>query len=615
VPKALLVYPKNPVTFWSFDEALKITKKKSAYPSLGLLTIAGMLPDYYELRHIDLNVRCLNDEDIAWADIVMTSSMIIHWHSLEEIIARCNILRTPVLNGGPLPTQYFNDLAGNATFYLGEAENGFVDVIERLIENGYDNKREYIDCRGKFNSMVKTPTPRWDLIDLNNYSAMVIQLTRGCPESCTFCNIPSLYGKITRIREKEHALQEFKALYEVGWRGSVMAVDDNFVGNSEAICDLLEESIIPWQQAHNYPFNLVTQASIRVSDNPRLLGAMHLGGFSQIFCGIESPANESLKFMGAQKNLQGKMSLLEKVSLLQSYGFEVMAGFIIGFDTDPDDIAERMIDFIQKSGIPTAMVGILGVLPDTPDYKRFKKSGRLIEGVKYTGDAGLFSRVLSFIPAIEPDELFARHRRVVETVNAPQNYFKRCLTFFEHCHQEQCYNRPINWYTVKTIIRVIWKQGVMSDYKAEYWKFLSRVILRHPRKLADALRLAVWGHHFIKTTAEALQLDNISSFLKTSLRSFEEYCSGDHEAFQVDKLTYTHQLFQIVQKRFKNSKNDLQELKYNGQILVELAEQQCFMLRKDYRNQINKALVQFSNNIEQILLRNPQQRSEAVPLC
>ncbi len=610
MPKVLLIYPKNPVTFWSFDETIKIANKKSAFPPLGLLTIAGMLPEDYEVRHVDLNVTTQVDEDIVWADIVLTSSMIIHWHSLEDIIARCNALGTPVLNGGPLPTQYAKDIEGNAVFYLGEAENGFVELVEQMIAHGPENTRAYIDHRGKFKSLAETPTPRWDLIDCNDYTSMVVQFTRGCPESCTFCNIPTLYGKSVRLREHNSVLQEFEALYEAGWRGPVMAVDDNFIGNSDAICTLLEEAIIPWQQERGYPFSICTQASIRVSDHPRLLEAMRLAGFDKIFCGIESPAEASLKFMGAQKNLQGDQSLLDKVKTLQSYGMEVMAGFIIGLDTDPDDIADQMIAFIQEAAIPISMVGILGVLPDTPDFKRFKKMGRLIEDVKYTGDSGIFNRTLSFIPTIEPDELFARHRKVVETINSPAHYFERCLRLFAHHQRPLCARTPFELSLLKIAFRALWTQGVIADYRVQYWKFLFKVALQYPRQLGDAMNRAASGHHLIMTTKEALRVDNHYSFLKEALESFKQYCNGHRDGFQHHGLPHTRELFKVVQRRFKDLQDDVSGLQHKGAILIEIAEQQCAMFKEEYRAQLHESFVRFRTEIEQIFEVSPQREPQ-----
>ncbi|MDA0711757.1 MAG: radical SAM protein, partial [bacterium] len=292
---ALLLYPEQPVTFWSFDEALKMIGKRSAFPPLGLLTIAGMMPDHYEMRLIDMNVQPLKDADLDWADVVVTSSMIIHWHSLEEVIRRCNEKHIPIMNGGPLPTQYHEEIEGDAVFYLGEAENGFVDLVDALLIEGDSRGRQIVDRRESFKSLEYTPIPRWDLIDFSHYSSMVVQITRGCPESCTFCNIPSLYGKTARVKTSSRVIQELDALYDAGWRGSVMAVDDNFVGNRKEIRETLETEVIPWQAKRNYPFIFHTQASIRVSDDTQLLEAMHRAGFDKVFAGIESPVEESLK--------------------------------------------------------------------------------------------------------------------------------------------------------------------------------------------------------------------------------------------------------------------------------------------------------------------------------
>jgi radical SAM superfamily enzyme YgiQ (UPF0313 family) len=426
MPRALLVYPKNPVTFWSYDETLKLINKRSVFPPLGLATIAGMLPAHYEVRLIDSNIEPLRDEDITWADVILTSSMIIHWRSLEEIIARANRLGTPVLNGGPLPTQYHEEIAGEAVFYLGEAENGFIDLVEEMVRNPEAVGRRYVDRRGQFKSLKNTPLPRWDLIDFTAYSTMVIQITRGCPESCTFCNIPALYGNETRLKEDSPTTRELDALYDTGWRGMVMVVDDNLVGNRVAIRKILEEEVIPWQEERGYPFQMYTQVSIRLADDLPLVEAMATAGFDTVFIGIESPSADSLKFMGAQKNLQGDKSLIEKIRVLQSYGFQVQAGFIVGLDTDPPDIADQTIQLIQEAGIPTAMAGILGVLPDTPDYRRYQRLGRLVEDYRYTGDSGLFNEELSFVPNIDPEELFARHRKIIETI-APHSHPARVV--------------------------------------------------------------------------------------------------------------------------------------------------------------------------------------------
>jgi radical SAM superfamily enzyme YgiQ (UPF0313 family) len=513
MPKALLVYPEQPRSFWSFEETLELIDKKSAFPPLGLLTLAGMMPPDYDLRVVDMNVEPLTDHDLDWADVVMTSSMIIHWDSLEEVIARGNARGVPVLCGGPLPTQYCDEILGDAVFYRGEAENGFLDVLESLLAEPAGAGRQIIDRRGEFRNLDSTPLPRWDLIDVEDYSTMLVQITRGCPESCTFCNIPSLYGKTTRLKPRHGMVEELEALYDIGWRGAIMVVDDNFVGNQEAIRVALEEEVIDWQRERDYPFQFNTQVSVRLSGNPALLRAMVQAGFGKVFCGIESPSEESLKFMGAQKNLQGSGTLVDKVRILQNHGLEVQAGMIVGLDTDPDDIAERMVEFLQEAGITVVMVGILGVLRDTPDYKRFQRAGRLNESARYRGDSGIFSRTLSFVPLISPKELFARHRLIVAAINSPARFFERCSTTFRHQRERPPTRKRIGLAEVRALGRSLWRDGVTGSYRGEYWRFLGKTLRDHPRRFADAISLSVQGRHLILTTSRALETDESRTFL------------------------------------------------------------------------------------------------------
>lgn len=517
MPKALLVYPEQPRSFWSFEETLRLIDKKSAFPPLGLLTIGAMMPGDYDLRLVDMNVTPLTERDLQWADVVITSSMIIHWDSLEAVISRCNTGGVPILCGGPLPTQYCDEIRGEAVFYRGEAENGFVDVLERLLEHPAPEGREIVDRRGGFQSLAQTPLPRWDLIDVDNYSTMLVQITRGCPESCTFCNIPSLYGRTTRLKSGRRMVRELEALYEIGWRGAVMVVDDNFVGNQDAIRLALEEEVIGWQREREYPFQFNTQVSVRLSDNPPLLRAMVQAGFGKVFCGIESPSEESLKFMGAQKNLQGDTTLMEKVRILQNHGLEVQAGLIVGLDTDPDDIAERMVSFIQEAGITVAMVGVLGVLRDTPDYKRFARAGRLNERARYKGDSGIFSQALSFVPIIDPQEILERHRSIVAAVNNPASFFERCLTTFRHQLKRPPTRKRLGLTEVRALGRSLWHDGVAGSYRREYWRFLATTLRRHPRRFSDAVSLSVQGRHLILSTRRALSEDESGVFLTEAM--------------------------------------------------------------------------------------------------
>jgi hypothetical protein len=415
-----------------------------------------------------------------------------------------------------------------------------------------------------------------------------------------FCNIPSLYGKVTRLKSKSRMIQEFDALYDAGWRGSVMAVDDNFVGNREAVRLALEEEVAPWQRTRGYPFQLHTQASVRVSDDPALLEAMYQAGFDKVFAGIESPVEESLKFMGAQKNLQGKTSLLDKVKVLQRAGFEVQAGFIMGLDTDPDDIADRMIAFIREAGIPVAMVGILGVLRDTPDYKRFKRLGRLVEGVKYTGDSGVFSRELSYVPVMDPEELIDRHRKTVEMLNSPRIFFERCLTSYQHRKKgPRLVSMAIGWPELRAFACSLVKQGIAGNYRLEYWKYLYRVLRHYPSFFPDAIRLAVQGHHLILTTQQALHADEVCSFLKDALVELENIAQGSRDAIH-RAGGYASSLMNQLSLRFKDVKQGASAVAHNTELILKAAQKHCRSIRGAFGHLVSEPLRQIQRQVEQI---------------
>lgn len=606
---ALLIRPKDPVTFWSFDEAMKMLGKKTAFPPLGLLTVAGMMPNDFNLRVADMNVRGLTDQDLLWADVVLTSSMIIHWNSLEEVISRCNAVGAPVMCGGPLATQYHEEIAGDAVFYLGEGENGFVDVVAAMASQSGFVGRQVIDRRGQFKSLDKTPLPRWDLINLRDYSNMVIQMTRGCPEKCTFCNIPALYGKFTRV--KSRIIGELDALYEAGFSGPVMAVDDNFIGNAEAILRMLIDEIIPWQKERNYPFRFNTQASLRVADNPELLEAMRVAGFDKIFVGIESPVEESLKFMGAQKNRQGDMPLLDKVRILQEKKFEVQAGFIMGLDTDPKNIGDVMLEFIRRAGIPVAMVGPLGVLPDTPDYKRYERLGRLVKEVKYGGDSGVFSRELSFVPKRGAEWLLNTHRELVRVLNSPKIYFERCVTMFKLQQSPNLLAKmAIGWPEIRATLLSLWKQGVVGNYRTEYWKFLGHVARHHRQFLPNAVRLAVQGHHFIITTQQALQVDEVRTYMEVATKEFKRFAQGSRDAFRSAEGEACR-LMDRLRSRLKEKRDGLPALRYNADVLKAAAREYYRSILPGFRRQLDGHLAEFRLELDRVI-EGSKSRSDQV---
>ncbi|HAA05657.1 MAG TPA: B12-binding domain-containing radical SAM protein, partial [Syntrophobacteraceae bacterium] len=350
--KILLVYPKVEETFWSFKHALKIVRRKAAFPPLGALTVAAMLPASWEKRLVDMNVRDLLDADIQWADLVFISAMVAQKDSARRVIDRCRQQGTTTVGGGPLFNTYRDDYADVDHLVLGEAETNLAPFLTDLLAG----RPQRIYASTDRPDLSQTPLPLWDLIRLRDYSAMSIQYSRGCPFNCEFCDIIIMNGRVPRTKSSEQILAELDALYNGGWRGSVFIVDDNFIGTKARVKKLLR-AIIRWQRLRETPFTFFTEASVDLAEDEELMTLMAAAGFNKVFLGLETPSEASLKECGKTQNL--RRSLQDSVHTIQGHGMAVMGGFIIGFDNDPPDIFQRQVDFVQKTGVVTAMIGLL----------------------------------------------------------------------------------------------------------------------------------------------------------------------------------------------------------------------------------------------------------------
>lgn len=351
--KILLIYPKYPETFWSFKYALKFISKKASFPPLGLLTVASMLPKEWEKRLIDMNISPLTEKDIDWADYVFISAMAIQKNSVKEIIKKCKKCGAKIVAGGPLFTMDYEEFHDIDYLVLNEAENTLFPFLNDL-EKG---SARHIYISNEWPDIRKTPLPDWTLIDMKKYASMSIQYSRGCPYNCEFCDIPVLNGRAPRTKDKDQVIAELNAIYKHGWRGGVFFVDDNFIGNRKKLKKEILPSIIEWMKRYKFPFSFFTEASINISDDDELMHLMVEAGFDKVFIGIETPNEESLTECNKFQNKS--RDLLYCVKKIQNQGLEVQGGFIVGFDNDPPSIFERQINFIQKSGIVTAMVGLL----------------------------------------------------------------------------------------------------------------------------------------------------------------------------------------------------------------------------------------------------------------
>jgi radical SAM superfamily enzyme YgiQ (UPF0313 family) len=326
---------------------------------------------------------------------------------------------------------------------------------------------------------------------MKRYSAMSIQYSRGCPFSCEFCDIIEIYGRIPRTKSNQQILAELDALMSLGWRGTVFIVDDNFIGNKKNVRRLLPE-LTEWQEKNDHPFSFLTEASINLADDEELLSEMQRAGFRRVFLGIETPVEESLK--EAQKT-QNRGNLLDSVKKIQSYGMEVMAGFIVGFDNDPDDIFERQIDFIRESAIPLAMVGLLTALPDTQLWRRLEKEGRLLG----ESSGNNTNCALNFVPKMDAARLVEGYQSIMRTIYKPSEYYQRALDSLKRTAQEVPEPARVKIVSgVAAFTRLIVKLGVVDHERREFWRFLGRTVRRHRDQFPASMRLAAMGYHFRK---------------------------------------------------------------------------------------------------------------------
>ena len=488
--KVLLVYPVFPDTYWSFKYALAFEGKKAAFPPLGLLTVSSMLPDTWERRLVDMNVTELSDDDIEWADIVFLSAMIVQKGSLEEVVRRARVLGKLIAVGGPYVSTSSESLPDADHIFVGEAETTIPEFIND-IELGIAKKVYKADERP---SLHATPAPDFDLIDMHQYSAMSVQYSRGCPFQCEFCDIIEIYGRVPRTKTNQQMLAELDNLKSAGWRGLVFIVDDNFIGNKKNVRLLMPE-LIEWSRRNEFPFSFITEASVNLAEDETLLQMMQDAGFRRVFLGIETPVEESLK--EAQKGQNTRRSLVDSVHKIQSYGMEVMAGFIVGFDSDPENIFDRQIEFIRESAIPLAMVGLLAALPDTQLWRRLEKENRLLH--ESTGNNTDCS--LNFVPKMNRERLIEGYKNILRNIYSPREYYRRALDCLERFNRNTVEPRKADFVNdVKAFVKIVVTLGVKDSERVQFWRYLFSLLHSYPKEFAHGIALAAMGYHFRKIT-------------------------------------------------------------------------------------------------------------------
>lgn len=486
IPKILMVYPETPSTFWSFKGALSFISKKSGEPPLGLITLAGMLPNEWQIKLIDMNVRNLEDRHIVWSDMIFLSGMNIHKESFRKVLRRCNRIGKTVVAGGPMITTDYKEFMGVDTFVIGEAES----VIEELVDDIKKGTLKKIYQAEGYPDISKTAIPRWDLLELNKYASMSIQYSRGCPYNCEFCSITFLNGRKPRTKETGQFIAELESLYRIGWRSSVFIVDDNFIGNIRKLKKDLLPGMANWCKTRNYPFKFMTEASINIANDDELITSMVNAGFDAVFIGIETPDEKSLAACGKKQNVKGDM--VSAVNKLHRSGLMVSGGFIVGFDEDEGDIFERQIQFIKNSRIVTAMVGLLNAPTGTRLFKRLKKENRIVEGM--SGDN--MDGSINFIPKMDYKTLIQGYHKILSTIYSQKIYYQRVKAFISEYRPPMHGISRIEWSHIKALFRSFWILGIREKGRQYFWKLLGYTMVKYPRKIVLAVTLAIYGYHF-----------------------------------------------------------------------------------------------------------------------
>jgi radical SAM superfamily enzyme YgiQ (UPF0313 family) len=482
--KILLVEPRTPETFWSLRHALRFVGRRAANPPLGLLTLAGLLPREWSLRVVDQNTRELTDADIAWADHVMVSAMVIQREGVARLARRCGALGTPLIGGGPLFRSEPDGALGVDHVVIGEAEEVAADLVADLRRGRLRPRYE----APRFPDLALTPQPRWDLIRLADYATMSVQSCRGCPFDCEFCDVVALNGRKPRYKSPEQFVDELETLRRLGWRGPVFVVDDNFVGNRRRCRDLLH-AMIAWRARTGARMTFLTEASVDMAGDRETLELMVAAGFKKVFVGLETPSLESLRECRKLQNLRG--DLADAVRTLQAAGLEVMGGFIVGFDSDREDIFERQFEFIQRTGVVTAMVGLLQALPSSRLSRRLAAEGRLDSDSGGDNTCAAFN----FQPHLDREFLLENYRRLMQRLYEPGVYYQRIRTFLA-AHRVRGPREALTWRDVTALLRSLWVMGVVHRGRRAYWRLLAGTLVRRPRQLGVAVTLAIMGHHY-----------------------------------------------------------------------------------------------------------------------
>ncbi|RMF22495.1 MAG: radical SAM protein, partial [Cyanobacteria bacterium J083] len=441
--RVLLLYPLFPKSFWSFEKTLALVKRQALMPPLGLITVAAILPQTWEFKLVDRNIEDIRESDWNWAELVLISGMIVQKTDFLFLVEQAKSRGKKVAVGGPYPTTSPEDFQAIDVDFLILDEGEitlplFVEAITRGDNRGIFRAKEKP-------AVTETPIPRYDLLKFSAYDNMSVQFSRGCPFQCEFCDIIVLYGRKPRTKTPSQLLKELDTLYNLGWRGAVFMVDDNFIGNKRNVKLLLRELKI-WMAEKDYPFGFTTEASVDLAQDDELLNLMVECNFKKVFLGIETPDADSLTL--TQKFQNTRNPLHESIDKITQAGLQVLAGFIIGFDGEQAGAGERIVNFVEQTGIPLAMFSMLQALPHTALWHRLEKEGRMIDQGANINQTTL----MNFVPTRPLEEIAQEYVDAFWRLYEPEAYLNRSFRYFMKLGDVKLgKSRKLNWTTIRAL--------------------------------------------------------------------------------------------------------------------------------------------------------------------
>jgi radical SAM superfamily enzyme YgiQ (UPF0313 family) len=506
--RILLVYPQFPKSFWSFEKTLDLVGFKAQLPPLGMVTVAAILPQTWEFKLVDRNIRAVTEAEWEWAEGVILSAMIVQRADFAAQIQTAKQRGKWVAVGGPYPTAIPQEAeaAGADFLILDEGEITlplFVEAVERGDRSGV------FRSNGERPAVTDTPIPRFDLLQLDAYAEMSVQFSRGCPFQCEFCDIIVLYGRKPRTKTPAQLLAELQRLYDLGWRRSIFVVDDNFIGNKRNVKLLLQE-LKPWLETHDYPFSFGTEASVDLAQDPELMEMMVDCRFGSVFLGVETPDTDSLALTKKFQNNRDPLS--ESVLMISRAGLRIMAGFIIGFDNEKPGAGERVVQFVEETAIPTAFFSMLQALPDTGLWHRLTKEGRLLTGNSDINQSSL----MNFVPTRPLEQITQEYIHAFWSLYEPLAFLNRTYRHFlilgearrHHKRHPKTQPQPNaviaqapltlrGWVMLRALGVVCWRQGIKRNTRWQFWHHLFSLLHRYPNVVTSYLSVCAQGEHFI----------------------------------------------------------------------------------------------------------------------